>query len=454
MGIFSSLSDEQKEATGILQIGTFLEYFDLMLYVHMSVVLNELFFPKTDPHVESLISAIAFCTPFVFRPFGALIFGYIGDTYGRKATVIITTSMMAISCVAMANLPTYAQIGITATWGITICRIIQGLSSMGEIIGAQIYLTELVKPPAQYPIVGLIACADCFGALMALAIVTAVFAVGLEWRVAFWCGAIIALVGFVARTALRETPEFVNAKLQINKRFSNAQLDSSTLKEDLIVNNKVNIKTVIAYFLSYCASPACFYLIYIYCSGLLKNIFQYSSKQIVQHNLIVALIEFLIIVCYVFASCKIHPLKLVKFRASLFSIFILFAPYLLSQVSSPFHILIIQSFLCLCWLHIIPATPIFFKHFTVFKRFTCASLIYAFSRGLMYIITSIGLVYLTEKFNHYGLLVVFVPLIIGFWYGLFYCEKMEKVNKKYPHNLSLNLSSDDNSQEVIVGNIN
>ncbi len=71
--MFSSLSYEQREATGILQIGTFLEYFDLMLYVHMSVVLNELFFPKTDPHVESLISAIAFCTPFVFRPFGALI---------------------------------------------------------------------------------------------------------------------------------------------------------------------------------------------------------------------------------------------------------------------------------------------------------------------------------------------------------------------------------------------
>ena len=454
MGILSSLNSEQREATGILQIGTFLEYFDLMLYVHISVVLNELFFPKTDPHVESLISAIAFCTPFVFRPFGALVFGYIGDVYGRKATVIITTSMMAISCVVMANLPTYAQIGIAATWGITVCRVVQGLSSMGEIIGAQIYLTELVKPPAQYPIVGLIACADCFGALMALAIVTGVFAIGLDWRVAFWCGAIIALVGFVARTALRETPEFVNAKLQIKKRFANANLDQSILKKDLIVNKKVNKKTVVAYFLTYCASPACFYLIYVYCSGLLKNLFQYSSKQIVQHNLIVALIEFLIIVCYVFASCKIHPLKIVRFRASLFSIFVLFAPYLLSKATSPFYILIIQSFLCVCWLHIIPATPIFFKHFPVFKRFTCASLIYAFSRGLMYVVTSIGLVYLTEKFNHYGLLVVFVPLIIGFWYGLLYCEKMEKASQNYLHNSSSDLLSDDGDEALVVDNIN
>lgn len=452
MGILSSLDYKQREAVGILQIGTFLEYFDLMLYVHMAVVLNPLFFPKADPHIERLISAIAFCTPFIFRPFGALVFGYIGDTYGRKSTVIITTSMMAISCVVMANLPTYAQIGIAATWGVTICRIIQGLSSMGEIIGAQIYLTELVKPPAQYPIVGLIACADCFGALMALALATAVFAVGLDWRVAFWCGAIIALVGFVARTALRETPEFVDAKLQIKKNFSNANIDKSILQKDLILNEKVNKKTVLAYFLTYCASPAFFYLIYVYCSDLLKTLFQYNAKQIVQHNFIVALIEFLIIVGYVLASCKIHPLKLVRFRVSLFSVFVLFAPYLLSKASTPMYILLIQTFLCLCWLNIIPATPIFFKHFPVFKRFTCASLIYAFSRGMMYLITSVGLVYLVEKFDHYGLLVVFIPLTIGFWYGLLHCEKIEKVNQNQNNSYSLNLPSGEFGEAAIAGN--
>ncbi len=60
MGIFSSLSYEQREATAILQIGTFLEYFDLMIYVHMAVLLNELFFPKVEPHIASLVSAATF----------------------------------------------------------------------------------------------------------------------------------------------------------------------------------------------------------------------------------------------------------------------------------------------------------------------------------------------------------------------------------------------------------
>jgi len=135
-----SLSSEQKEAIGLLSVGTFLEYFDLLLYVHMAVLLNELFFPKADPFTASLLSAFAFCSTYVLRPFGALIFGYIGDNIGRKTTVIITTMMMSLSCILMASLPTYSQIGITASWLVTICRMVQGLSAMGEVTGANIYI--------------------------------------------------------------------------------------------------------------------------------------------------------------------------------------------------------------------------------------------------------------------------------------------------------------------------
>ena len=165
MAFLSSLNREQKEAIGLLQIGTFLEYFDLMLYVHMAVLLNELFFPKTDPHTASLLAAFAFCSTYLLRPIGALIFGHIGDTIGRKATVIITTMMMSVSCLVMANLPTYAQIGISAAWLATGCRIIQGFSSMGEIMGAQVYVSEIVRPPSQYIAVSCISIASMVGAL-------------------------------------------------------------------------------------------------------------------------------------------------------------------------------------------------------------------------------------------------------------------------------------------------
>ncbi|KJV76851.1 sugar (and other) transporter family protein [Rickettsia hoogstraalii str. RCCE3] len=147
---------QQMEAVALLSVGTFLEYFDLMIYVHMAVVINELFFPKANPETTTLYAAAAFCSTFVFRPVGALIFGWIGDHIGRKVTVIITTFMMSIACIIMATLPTYAQIGITATVIMTICRIVQGMSSMGELMGAQLYLTEITKPPAQYSVVTLI----------------------------------------------------------------------------------------------------------------------------------------------------------------------------------------------------------------------------------------------------------------------------------------------------------
>ena len=111
MSILKNLRRDQKEAVGLLQIGTFLEYFDLMLYVHLSVLLNDLFFPKTDQRTAALLAAFAFCSTYVFRPVGALMFGYIGDYIGRKAAIIISTTMMAVSCFFMSILPTYAEVG-------------------------------------------------------------------------------------------------------------------------------------------------------------------------------------------------------------------------------------------------------------------------------------------------------------------------------------------------------
>ncbi len=218
MSIFQSLNREQKEAIGLLQIGTFLEYFDLMLYIHMAVLLNDLFFPKADLHTASLLAAIAFCSTYVLRPFGALLFGYIGDNVGRKTTVILTTTMMAISCMIMANLPTYAEIGISAAWIVTICRMIQGLSSLGEIMGAEIYVTEITKPPYQYPAVSFISVASTVGSVSAVGVAALTTHFGFNWRVAFWIGACIAIVGSVARTRLRETPEFLQSK-KIRKEY-------------------------------------------------------------------------------------------------------------------------------------------------------------------------------------------------------------------------------------------
>jgi MFS family permease len=432
---FASLNRQQREAVGLLQIGTFLEYFDLMLYVHMAVLLNELFFPATDPHTASLITAFAFCSTFVLRPFGALIFGYIGDNYGRKITVVFTTILMSLCCLTMANMPTYAEIGITAAWLVTICRIVQGLTSMGEVMGAEIYVTELVKPPHVYKASTYISLATSLGALAALGVASLVTKNGFNWRLGFWMGATIAVVGSMARSQLREAPDFADAKKRMSKKIEDSYVDglqkvADLLKKSSVINNeKINLKTGVACLLAYCGWPLCFYMSYMFFNPILKNKFGYSSEDIIHHNFFLAFIP--IISAFVLAkmSQKTHPLKILKYKGMVLLFFVIPLPFLINMATTTTHIFIYQCVLLSFALGTPPASTIFISHFPIFKRFTAISFNYALSRAVTYVITTFSLVYLCEIFNYYGILIVMLPVILGHLWGVAHFQKLE--NKSY-----------------------
>jgi MHS family proline/betaine transporter-like MFS transporter len=428
----TTLTKERIEAAGLLSIGTFLEYFDLMLYVHMAVLLNELFFPKYEAFAASLLTAFTFCSSYIFRPIGALIFGSIGDRMGRKATVIITTTIMAVACLIMANVPTYAQIGISASILVTICRALQGMSSVGEIVGAELYLTESTSPPIQYPVVAFIGIASIIGSTAALGIASLVTSFSLNWRLAFWVGAGIALVGGVARTTLRETPEFVNAKLRLKKKYEKVNLDVKELENNPIINEKVNIKTTLYLFVINCMWPVCFYYAYMHCGNILKTSFGYSAEQVIHHNFFISLIHLTSLILVGCLSYKIYPLKIIKVKWVLFSILIISSPYLLNNVSSPFYLSLIQIAIVVFVSSRFPAVSIFYRYFPIFKRYTCNSIIYAISHSLMYIVTSFGVIYLTKYFGNYGLLIIMFPIIVGCLYGYNHFEKLEKEAGRYP----------------------
>lgn len=435
MGAISSLKSNQREAIGLLQIGTFLEYFDLMLYVHMAVLLNELFFPKTDPHTTALLTAFAFCSTYILRPFGALIFGYIGDHIGRKTTVIITTMMMSVSCIIMANLPTYAQIGITAAWLVTLCRVVQGISSMSEILGAHIYVTEMLKPPRQYIAVSFISVASALGSVTALGIATLVTTMGLDWRLAFWIGACIAVIGSLARTKLRETPEFVDAKKRRLRKIEEKKVDEPTkLSEQLLIEKqaqkeKINKKTILAYFLVYCGWPLSFYLSFMYFNPLLKNNYGYSSKDIILHNFILSIISLLVTTLVAILSAKINPLKILKVRGICLGVITLFLPLAIIFSNSHIQLFAIQALLLIAALAPVPADSIFIKHFPTLKRFTATSLLYALKSTFMYVLTSFSLVYLNYYFGEWGLWLIMFPIVLGFLWGVHYFEGLESPRK-------------------------
>jgi MHS family proline/betaine transporter-like MFS transporter len=431
----TSLTREQKEAIGLLSVGTLLEYFDLMLYIHMAVLLNDLFFPKYDPHTMQLLAALAFCSTYLLRPIGALVFGWIGDNLGRKFTVIITTSMMAISCLIMASLPTFAEIGITASWLVTICRIVQGMTSMGEKVGAELYLAEYLKPPARHVGVAIVDFGANIGASLALCTAFVVTSYSLfNWRYAFYFGAGVALVGMLARTALRETPDFVNAKMRLKntlEKFQDTEANinaNEVLKENQvhIDNQKVNIKTTISLLLLDCMWPVVFYFVYVHCPNISKYSFKYSAEQIIQNNFIVSIVMLASTLLIVFLNTKIYPLLHLKIKLVISSITLIIAPFLLNVATNGYDILLVQCLILFFACGTSVANGIFFKYFPVFKRFTFAAVIYAISRALVYVITSFGLVYLTDYFGNYGIYFIIIPAILGFWYGLNHFIALEK----------------------------
>jgi MFS family permease len=441
MGLFSSLNRQQKESIGLLQIGTFLEYFDLMLYIHMAVVLNETFFPKTDPHTASLLAAFTFCITFVFRPIGALVFGWIGDHIGRKTTIVITTVMMSISCIVMATLPTYAKIGISAAWIMTFCRMAQGMSSMGEIFGGQIYLAESITRPVSYSAVAFLIVSAEVGAMAALGIATLATSYSLNWRAAFWVGAIIAIVGAVARTRLRETPDFLKlkdqrmravvAELNREEESLNSEKEPQPLKPAW--KQGVKFKTLMSFFLVSCGYPLTFYLSYMYFNPILKENFGYSSEDIIRHNFFLSIIMVIFYIFWAMLSSRIHPIKILKIRALLFLLLMVSLPFLIIITPNPVVLFFIQALILLTPLDGMPADAVFIYHFPVFRRFTYTSFLYALSRALMYIIISFGLVYLGSCF---GLWFITLPITVAYLYGVFHFEKLESKLEIYP-NLAL-----------------
>lgn len=408
LGLLRTLSRDQKEAVGLLQIGTFLEYFDLMLYVHLSVLLNELFFPKTDQRTAALISAFAFCSTYIFRPVGALLFGYIGDHIGRKTAIIISTTMMAVSCFFMSILPTYAEVGIFASIAVITCRILQSFSATGEVIGAEIYLSELLKPPASYQLVSWVSELCTLGSLAALIAASLIFKCGANWRAVFILGGMIALSGAVARRKLRETSDFLKAKANKNK----------TLRKV-----KTSKETSLAYFFIYSGFPLCFYIIFIHCADFLKYSMHYTPEQIIDHNLFLTLFSTIVGVSIIFLVKKFHPLKILRVRA-IASSTVLFAMPLL-PLTNIYALTGVQILLTIFSLGTLPAIPIFFKYFPIQRRFTYSSMLYAISRAVMYLVTSLGLVYLTNRLGPYGIWFIAFPVSIGFLWGVEHFAKLD-----------------------------
>ena len=429
------MKKQDRQAAVLLSFGTVLECFDLILYLHIAFLIDDLFFPKTDPLLAKVFAAAAFCSTFILRPFGALLIGWIGDYIGRKSTIIITTSIMCVSCITMANAPTYAEIGITASIIVIMCRILQGFSSLGEMVGASLYLTETLKPPYKNVACGMIGISSQIGSFLALSVGYFAVSIGSNWRLAFWFGAIIGVIGIVARTKLRETPEFVDYKLRMKIKAKLNQQNPNLIKNSSVYKEKMDKKAFLSCILTGLILPLGFYVPYTYTSGFMKNSLNMIPEAVMSHNMKVSITVILLLLLLLQVVKKVHPLKITKISMYVFALFLGFIPYWFNNISNLFSLFLLQLVASLPFFSVFLAfmMSIWFKHFPIAKRFIAVGTAFAISTALGYVVTSFGLIPLTIYFGHYALLFIYVPIVIGVFYGMNYLEKLERKKGSYPN---------------------
>ena len=197
----------------IAAASTIIEWYDFTLYLYLVTILSRAFFGADSTGISATLAGFALA--YLMRPLGALVFGHVGDRYGRRTTMLASMALMTAAMLATACLPTREAIGPAAGAVLIALRCVMAFAVGGEYTGVVAYLIESAPMQRRGLVTSLAAAASEVGALLAAG-VSAVLALTLPpaaldawgWRIAFALGAAMAGIVLVARMHLQETPEF------------------------------------------------------------------------------------------------------------------------------------------------------------------------------------------------------------------------------------------------------
>jgi MHS family proline/betaine transporter-like MFS transporter len=202
----------------VASIGNALEWFDLIIFGFLSVVMARQFFPSDDPSTALLLTLATFGISFVIRPLGGLVLGIYADRAGRMRALTMSATLMMIGTGMIAFMPTYADIGILATIGLVLARLIQGFSAGGEFASATAFLAEQSRERRGFFASWQIA-SQGITTILASATGAALFGLlspeqldAWGWRLPFAFGMLIGPVALYIRLRVPETPEFEAAE--------------------------------------------------------------------------------------------------------------------------------------------------------------------------------------------------------------------------------------------------
>ncbi|MQQ99583.1 MFS transporter [Glaciimonas soli] len=228
-GIAKGMTREEKKVIFASSLGTVFEWYDFYLYGSLAAIIAKQFFSGTDTNTGFIFALLAFAAGFIVRPFGALIFGRLGDMIGRKYTFLITILIMGASTFIVGLLPNYATIGITAPIILISLRILQGLALGGEYGGAATYVAEHAPDDKRGAFTSWIQTTATLGLFLSLLVILGVrTTVGEEafaawgWRIPFLVSIVLLGVSVWIRLSMNESPAF--AKMKAEGKVSKAPL--------------------------------------------------------------------------------------------------------------------------------------------------------------------------------------------------------------------------------------
>mgnify|MGYP000101893506 CR=1 FL=1 len=323
----SGISYDKKKLIGTTIIGNIVEYYDFGMYAVFAPIMGDLFFPQQNERMQLLLTFLIFAIGFFIRPIGGLVFGHIGDKYGRRVALRTSIIGMAVATIGIALLPPYETIGIWAPLLLVVIRLVQGLCIGGEGTGSAIYILEHLKSGKLSMVGSIVMSSNIIGTLLAnvtgLLIIQLLGLDPITWRYGFALGALMGLVGAYFRHKNEESPVFQSLK------------NEKALKKiplfDVLRRKKFAVVSLI---ITTGAVVSISYLIRGYLNAFFSEVMGYSEQEGMIYSIfaLITLVLFLPISGYI--ADRLGYSNTMMFAA--FGI-ALWATPLFSMISNPYH---------------------------------------------------------------------------------------------------------------------